>query len=113
MSPVSWASDRAIVTVPGVIVERGSEYPDWDVPAEVFELRGLFEPGVGDVDPSAYSVEVKGTFLARGRRAVPASARVDVAGVGTFGLAADGLRWRSPTGALSHVQLVLTTWEVR
>lgn len=113
MSPVSWANDEATVTVPGVYVERGSEYPDWDNPDAVFTLRGLFEPGVGDVDPAAYSVAVKGTFLARGRRPVPQSARVDVAGVGSFGLAADGLVWRSPTGAVSHVQLVLTTWEVR
>lgn len=112
MTPVSWASDRATVTVPDTYIERGSEYPDWDN-TTTFELRGLFEPGVGDVDPEAYSVEVTGTFLARGRRAVPQRARVDVAGVGVFGLAADGLVWRSPTGALSHVQLVLTRWEVR
>lgn len=112
MSPVSWASDRATVTVPGVYVERGTEYPDWDN-VTTFELRGLFEAGLGDVDPAAYAVEVTGTFLARGSRVVPQRARVDVDGFGTFGLAADGLRWRSPTGALSHVQLVLTTWEVR
>lgn len=113
MSPVSWASDRATVTVPGEYTERGSVYPDWDNPVETFPLKGLFEAGPGDVDPDAYSVQVTGTFLARGSRAVPQSARVDVEGFGTFGLASDGQRWRSPTGALSHVQLVLTRWEVR
>ncbi|HEX7352491.1 hypothetical protein [Brachybacterium sp.] len=113
MSPVSWASDKATVTVPGVFVERGTQYDDWDNPAAVFELSGLFEPGPGEVDAGAYAVEVTGTFLARGRRAVPQSARVEVVGAGVFGLAADGQRWRSPTGALSHVQLVLTKWEVR
>lgn len=113
MTPVSWASDRATVTVPGTFEERGSTYPDWDNPEAVFEVRGLFEPGIGEVDPAAYAVEVSGTFLARGQRSVPAAARVDVAGVGVFGLAADGLVWRSPTGSVSHVQLVLTKWEAR
>lgn len=113
MSPVSWAQDRATVIVPGEFTERGSVYPDWDNPESVFELRGLFEPGLGDVDPAAYAVEVQGTFRARGSRVIPQKARVDVLGEGVFGLAADGLRWRSPTGAVSHVQLVLTKWEVR
>lgn len=113
MSPVSWARDRATVTVPGEYTERGSVYPDWDNVAGTYELRGVFEPGPGDVDPDAYAVKVAGTFLARGSRIVPQSARVDVAGVGVFGLAADGMPWRSPTGSVSHVQLVLTRWEVR
>lgn len=113
MTLVSWANDRATVTVPGEYEERGSVFPDWDNPAAQFELRGLFEPGAGDVDPAAYAVEVTGLFRARGSRAVPQSARVDVPGEGTFGLAADGQRWRSPTGAVSHVLLVLTKWEVR
>lgn len=114
MSPVSWANDRAIVTVPAMFEERGSVYPDWDAePVSVLELRGLFEAGIGNVDPGAYSVEVTGTFMARGARAVPQIARVDVQGFGTYGLAADGLQWRSPTGALTHTQLVLTRWEVR
>lgn len=113
MSPVSWAADRATVTVPGRFTERGSELLDWDVPAEVFEVRGLFEPGPGDIDPDAYAVEVTGSFRARGRRAVSAPARIDVAGVGVFGLAGDAQVWRSPTGAVSHVQYVLTRWEVR
>lgn len=113
MSPVSWASDRATVTVPSEYVDRGTTFWDWDNPAEVFTLTGLFEAGPGDVDPGAYAVEVTGTFRARGSRAVPQQARVDVEGVGVFGLAADGQRWRSPTGAVSHVQLVLTRWEAR
>lgn len=113
MSPVSWARDKATVTVPGSFEERGSVYDDWDNPKATFDLSGLFEPGPGDVDAAAYAVEVNGVFLARGSRAVPQNARVDVAGFGTFGLAADGQRWRSPTGALSHVQLVLTRWEAR
>lgn len=114
MSPVSWADDRATVTVPATYTERGSEYADWDAePAEVFEVRGVFEPGLGDVDPGAYAVQIAGVFRANGSRRVPQIARVDVAGEGVFGLAADGLRWRSPTGAASHVQLVLTRWEVR
>lgn len=114
MNLVSWANDQATVTVPATYEERGSTFPDWDAaPREKFVLRGLFEPGPGDVDPSAYSVEVTGVFRARGSRAVPQIARVEIPGEGVFGLAADGQRHRSPTGALSHVQLVLTRWEAR
>lgn len=111
--PVSWADDRATVTVPGSFEERGSWFDDWDDPEAVFPLRGLFEPGPGDVDPAAYAVKVEGTFRARGSRAVPANARVDVDGFGVFGLAGDGQRLRSPTGATSHVVLVLSQWEGR
>lgn len=114
MSPVSWANDQVTVTIPATFEERGSTYDDWDAPpAEEFRLRGLFEPGPGDVDAATYAVEVTGTFLARGSRTVPQNARVDIPGEGVFGLAADGQRWRSPTGALSHVELVLTKWEAR
>ena len=111
--PVSWANDTATVTVPGEYTERGSTFPDWDNPAAQFTLRGLYEPGPGDTDPAAYAVRVTGTFRARGQRPVPASARVDIPDVGTFGLAGDGQVWRSPTGSLSHVVLPLTVWEAR
>ncbi|GAA1333102.1 hypothetical protein GCM10009592_26550 [Brachybacterium rhamnosum] len=113
MNLASWANDRATVTVPGTYEERGDVLDDWDAPAAVFPLRGLFEPGPGDVDPDAYAVSITGTFRARGGREVPAKARVDVEGFGTYGLASDGQRVRSATGALNHVLLVLTRWEVR
>lgn len=113
MSPVSWASDKATVTVPGEYTERGSTYHDWDNPESVATLRGLYEPGPGSVDPEAYAVEVTGTFRANGLRKVPAPARVEVPGEGVFMLAADGQRLRSPTGAVSHTLLVLTKWEAR
>lgn len=113
MSPVSWAADEVTVTVPGEYTERGSVYHDWDNPARVMRLRGLYEPGPGSIEPDAYAVEVTGTFRANGIRDVPAPARVDVPGEGVFLLAGDGQRLRSPTGAVSHTLLVLTKWEVR
>lgn len=111
MLMVSFATETPIILRPGITEEWGQEVVDWDNPTEI--------PIPGCTDYALSGVEtLQGTEVAMGSRQMFMPAGTDVRA--TDRIRHLGYVWEivgepapqiSPTGALSHVEVLLKRWK--
>ena len=109
----SWASDVITVQTPAMILERGKEVPDWSQPpASSVTVRGCnVQPGASTEDVAArQNVTIRHTVWAPPATVVGAHDAVEYRGT-RYAVDGEPLRWKSPTVAVSHVQIYLIDWE--
>lgn len=105
----SWASQTVAITEPTWVSERGTKIATY-AGAGVNVAGCSVQPGGSSEDVMMrQGVTVRATAFLPPGTAVTAQARVTVDGVH---YAIDGAPevWASPTGAVSHVKLVLVDW---
>lgn len=109
----SWASETITVLEPTLVTERGKTVPDWSVPpASRTQVTGCeVQPGASTEDLAArQNVIIRWTVWAPADTPVTARSAVEYRAV-RYQVDGEPDWWRSPTGALSHVQLYLIDWE--
>lgn len=108
---VSFATQTPVILRPGEIVEWGQTVPDWDDVTEI-EVPGCTDYALSGVET------VSGMQVVAGARQMFMPAGTDIRG--TDRVKHLGRVWEiigepseqiSPTGALSHVEVVLKRWE--
>lgn len=109
----SWASDTITVLTPVMATERGKEVSDWSQPpATTSTVTGCeVQPGASTEDIAArQNVIIRHTVWAPPETLIGASDAVEFEGV-RYAVDGEPMRWRSPSGAVSHVQIYLIDWE--
>jgi hypothetical protein len=116
VSLVSFADHSITIIRPGRYQDHGSWFDDWDNPASITAVGGcVVFPGVStedndrqDAQKVAYTVYApEGTDITAGDKV-----RVDLEPDLDLAVYGRPRRVPSPTGALAHVQIELSDWEV-
>ncbi|MGV3564157.1 MAG: hypothetical protein ACO1ON_12845 [Nocardioides sp.] len=108
----SWATETITVVRPSWRDERGKQVPDYDTPAARTVVEGCeVQSGASTEDLGArQNVIIRHTVWAPAGTVVGARDAVEFEGT-RYAVDGEPMRWRSPTGALSHVQIFLIDWE--
>lgn len=109
----SWASDAIKVLTPVIVMERGKEVADWSQPpASSVTVRGCdVQPGASTEEVAArQNVIIRHTVWAPPATVVGAHDAMEYDGT-RYAVDGEPMRWKSPTGAVSHVQIYLIDWE--
>jgi hypothetical protein len=108
----SFASEAITAVRPSWVEERGKQVPDYDNPAATLVVPGCeVQPGASTEDIAArQNVIIRWTVWAPPGADLRAQDAVDYEGH-RYAIDGEPMRWKSPTGALSHLQLYLIDWE--
>lgn len=112
MTLPSWASDTVEVIEPAWVDERGTATPDYDNPTSTTPVPGCdVQPGASGEDLAArQGVTIRHTVYAPPGTAVNALSAVRYEGT-VYAIDGEPMRWKSPTGAVSHVLIYLIDWK--
>ena len=109
----SFATDTIHVVTPVWVDDRGTMVPDWSQPpASRTPVYGCsVQPGASTEDLlGRQNVTVRWTVWAPEGTVVDAHQGVEWQGV-VYQVDGEPLSWRSPSGAVSHVVLLLVDWQ--
>jgi hypothetical protein len=109
----SFATDSVTVITPVMVDDRGKQVPDWSqAPAATVVVAGCsVQPGASAEDlVGRDAVTIRWTVWAPPGTQITAYDHVQV-GARVFAVDGEPAVWRSPTGAVSHVQFLLIDWE--
>lgn len=108
----SWATETVTVVEPAWVTDRNTQVADYDHPASVVAVAGCsVQPGASaETLAGRQAVVARWTvFMPEGTAPSP-QAQVIVRGV-RYAVDGQPAVWDSPTGALSHVVVLLIDWE--
>lgn len=107
----SFATDTITVIHPSLVDDRGTPSADYDNPVSRVEILGCsVQPGASDEDLLGRTQEtIRYTVYAPPGSDITAQSAVEFDGER---FAVDGRpdKWRSPTGAVSHMVVLLIDW---
>lgn len=109
---ISFARDEITIIEPRWIDDRGTRVADYENPVDTrLVKRCNVQPGAATEDLQARThVTIRRTVFAPPRTLVDEYCAVEVDGK-RYAIDGEPGRWKSPTGAVSHVVIALVDWE--
>lgn len=106
-----WAMQTVTVVKPTMVDDRGTSRPDYDSPAERFDVVCRVQPGSSSETLEARTNRVvRWTVYAPADTDLHALDAVEYLGV-RYAVDGEPMRWPSPTRRLDHLRALLIDWQ--
>lgn len=107
----SFFTDSVTIVTPAEIESNGKTRLDWSTTTETVVTGCYVEPAASDRDFDGRQVSVADEWVLRAPAgtSIPSNARIVWNG-DTYQINGAAMQWRSPSGALTHVQARLKRW---
>ena len=106
----SWCNDVLTILRPTLVESRGTTVPDW-TRATSTDVAGcsVQTPSTGEDRDGRTATDLMGTAYLPPGTEIHAGDRIVYEGV-TYSVEGEPMRWKSPTGRVSHIQASISVW---